>query len=140
MAAHFMASAKVDLVMTGADRIAANGDTANKIGTYGVAVLAGAHGLPFYVVAPTTTIDPSLPDGSGITIEQRRAHEVTSFAGVPVAPEGVSVANPAFDVTPARLITAIVTEQGVARSPFLDDLAGHVASSRARAEHALPGV
>lgn len=140
MAAHFMAAGKVDLVMTGADRIAANGDTANKIGTYGVAVLAGAHGLPFYVVAPTTTIDPSLPDGSGITIEQRRADEITSFAGVPVAPEGVSVANPAFDVTPARLIASIVTEQGVARPPFLDDLAGHVESSRARAEHPRPGA
>lgn len=126
MAAHFMARGRVDLAMVGADRIAANGDTANKIGTYGVAVLAHAHGLPFYVVAPTSTVDLSIPAGSAITIEERSPDEVTTVRGVRVAPEGVSVANPAFDVTPARLITGIVTERGIAHYPFADDLAAHV--------------
>jgi methylthioribose-1-phosphate isomerase len=140
MAAHFMARGQVDLVLTGADRIAANGDTANKIGTYGLAVLADAHRIPLYIAAPTTTIDPGLRDGSEIIIEERRDEEVTSFRGQQVAPSGVSAANPAFDVTPARLIAAIITERGVARPPFVGDLAQHVASSRARAESSVPGV
>lgn len=139
MAAHLMARGQVDLVLTGADRIAGNGDTANKIGTYGLAVLANAHGLPLYIAAPTTTIDPQLHDGSGITIEERREEEVTSFRGRQVAPEGMRAANPAFDVTPARLITAIITERGVARPPFDADLAEHVTSSRARREQRFDG-
>lgn len=140
MAGHFMARGRIDLVLAGADRIAANGDTANKIGTYGIAVLAHAHGLPFYVAAPTTTIDPGITDGGMITIEERRHDEVTSFRGMEVAPRGVTAANPAFDVTPARLISAIVTECGIARPPFHEDLAAHVASSRARAEQPVSGV
>ena len=108
MAAALMARGEVDAVVVGADRIAANGDTANKIGTYGVAVLAREHGIPFYVVAPTSTIDPMLPDGSGIVVEQRDPSEV-----LPKAIDGVEVWNPAFDVTPARFITKIVTERGV---------------------------
>ena len=108
MAASLMAEGAIDAVIVGADRIAANGDTANKIGTYGVAVLAHEHGIPFYVVAPTSTIDQTLADGSGIVIEQRDSSEV-----LPQAIEGVDVWNPAFDVTPARYITKIVTERGV---------------------------
>lgn len=107
MAASLMAKGEVDAVIVGADRIAANGDAANKIGTYGVAVLARHHGVPFYVAAPTSTIDPAIADGSGIPIEERDASEV-----LPVAIEGVDVWNPAFDVTPAGLITRIVTERG----------------------------
>ncbi len=107
MAASLMAKGEVDAVIVGADRIAANGDAANKIGTYGVAVLARHHGIPFYVAAPTSTIDPAIADGSGIPIEERDASEV-----LPVAIEGVDVWNPAFDVTPAGLITRIVTERG----------------------------
>jgi methylthioribose-1-phosphate isomerase len=108
-----MKEGRVHLVVVGADRIAANGDTANKIGTYGVAVLARAHGIPFYVAAPSSTFDLSLPDGTGIPIEQRAAQEVTHGFGRPTAPEGVKVYNPAFDVTPAALITGIITEKGV---------------------------
>ena len=108
MAAALMAQGRVDAVVVGADRIAANGDTANKIGTYGVAVLAHEHGIPFYVVAPTSTIDPVLPDGSGIVVEQRDPSEV-----LPIAIDGVDVWNPAFDVTPSRYITKIVNERGV---------------------------
>jgi methylthioribose-1-phosphate isomerase len=140
MGAHFMARGRVDLVMTGADRIAANGDTANKIGTYGLAVLARAHDLPLYIVAPTTTIDLSLADGSAITIEERSPDEVTSMRGVRVAPAGAAAANPAFDVTPAHLIAGIVTEAGIARPPFTEDLARHVASSGALSEGTAPGV
>jgi len=113
----------VDLVIVGADRIAANGDAANKIGTYALAVLARAHGLPFYVAAPESTIDRSLPAGDDIPIEEREAVEVTTIAGARTAPEGVLAANPAFDVTPAELITAIVTERGVARPPYATSLA-----------------
>lgn len=112
-AAHVMQQGRVQAVVTGADRIAANGDAANKIGTYSVAQLARAHGIPFYVAAPSSTFDLSLPDGSDIPIEQRGAEEVTHFGGTPTAPEGVEVYNPAFDVTPAGLITAIITERGV---------------------------
>src|SRR5207302_9249647 len=100
-------------LVVGADRIAANGDTANKIGTYGVALLARAHGIPFYVAAPSSTFDLSIPDGAAIPIEQRDAREVTHGLGRQTAPEGVAVYNPAFDVTPASLITAIITERGV---------------------------
>jgi methylthioribose-1-phosphate isomerase len=117
-AASLMAAGQIDLVLVGADRIAANGDTANKIGTYGLAVLAREHGLPFYVAAPRSTIDTACPDGAAIPIEERDGREITEPFGVPLAPPGVGVRNPAFDVTPARLITAIVTEVGLARPPF----------------------
>jgi methylthioribose-1-phosphate isomerase len=129
MAAHFMALGRVDMAMVGADRIAANGDTANKIGTYAVAVLCRAHDLPFYVVAPTSTVDLSLRHGSAITIEDRKSSEITTIGGVQIAPDGISVANPAFDVTPAELISGIVTEGGIARSPYVDDLTRHVEGS-----------
>jgi methylthioribose-1-phosphate isomerase len=112
----------IDAVMVGADRIAANGDTANKIGTYTLAVLAKAHGVPFYVAAPSSTIDAALPGGEDIPIEERAAEEVTTVGGARVAAEGVAVANPAFDVTPAELITAIITERGVARPPCAEPL------------------
>ena len=115
MAAQVMKERKVDLVVVGADRIAANGDTANKIGTYGVALLARAHGLPFYVAAPSSTFDLTLADGSAIPIEQRDPREVTHGYGRATAPEGVDVYNPAFDVTPAELIAGIITERGVIR-------------------------
>ena len=112
----------VDLVVVGADRIAANGDTANKIGTYALAVLAKEHGLPFYIAAPTSTIDLSLADGDGIPIEERDPDEVAEVAGRRVAPEGVAVANPAFDVTPHKFVTAIITERGIARAPYATSL------------------
>jgi methylthioribose-1-phosphate isomerase len=115
MAARVMGEGKVGMVVVGADRIAANGDTANKIGTYGVALLAQAHGIPFYVAAPSSTFDLSLPSGEHIPIEQRDPREVTHGFGTSTAPAGVEVYNPAFDVTPARLIAAIITEKGVIR-------------------------
>ncbi len=117
-AASLMGRGEVDLVVTGADRIAANGDTANKIGTYGLAVLARHHGVPFYVAAPYSTIDPSLPTGAQIPIEEREAGEVRRVAGHATAPDGSPVFNPAFDVTPAALISAIITERGVVRPPY----------------------
>ena len=123
MAAHFMRRGGIQAVFVGADRIAANGDTANKIGTYGLAVLARAHGIPLYVVAPRSTVDLAVPDGDAIPIEQRAAAEVTHVRGMMVAPQGVAVANPAFDVTPAGYIAAIVTEAGIARPPFAPALA-----------------
>jgi len=113
-----MKRGEVDLVVTGADRIAANGDTANKIGTYSVAVLARHHGIPFYVAAPSSTIDPAIPSGASIVIEERDASEVRGVAGRQTAPAASPVFNPAFDVTPAELITAIITERGVFRSPY----------------------
>jgi methylthioribose-1-phosphate isomerase len=113
MAAQVMREGRIHLVVTGADRIAANGDTANKIGTYGVAVLAKAHGIPFYVAAPSSTFDLSLPTGAAIPIEQRDAREVTHGLGKQIAPDGVKVYNPAFDVTPAELIRGIITEKGL---------------------------
>src|SRR6202521_3521256 len=113
MAAQVMKEGRVQLVITGADRIAANGDTANKIGTYGVALLARAHGLPFYVAAPSSTFDLSLPTGDAIPIEQRDPREVTHGFGKQTAPDGVRVYNPAFDVTPAGLISGLVTEKGL---------------------------
>ncbi|HKW38043.1 MAG TPA: S-methyl-5-thioribose-1-phosphate isomerase [Burkholderiales bacterium] len=116
-AGHLMSRGQVDLVVVGADRIAANGDLANKIGTYTLSVLAERHGLPFYVAAPLSTIDTSIADGSSIPIEERGAAEVTGYAGVRWAPEGIAVANPAFDVTPAALISALFTEKGVIERP-----------------------
>jgi len=124
MAAHFMGRQQVDVVLVGADRIAANGDTANKVGTYGLAMLAAAHGIPFLVAAPTSTLDAALADGAGVVIEHRHPAEVLSVAGIRVAPAGVPAANPAFDVTPHRYISAIITERGVHRPPFGRSLAG----------------
>jgi methylthioribose-1-phosphate isomerase len=116
-AASLMAAGKVALVVVGADRIAANGDVANKVGTYSLAVLAGHHGVPFYVVAPISTVDLATPTGADISIEERDPSEVTTPLGVRIAPEGVSVANPAFDITPASYVTAIITERGVIGRP-----------------------
>jgi len=118
MAGYFMSRGEVDCVIVGADRVAANGDTANKIGTYALAVLAKENGIPFYVAAPTTTIDLSLSSGDEIPIEQRSQQEVTHIQGIGIAPEGIQAANPAFDVTPHRYITAIITERGIIRAPF----------------------
>lgn len=115
MAAHCMSLGRIDAIVVGADRVAANGDVANKIGTYGLAVLAREHGVPFYVAAPTSTIDMEAKEGADIPIEERPEEEVRSFGGVPVAPEGVRVYNPAFDVTPARFVDALVTESGMVR-------------------------
>ncbi len=115
MAAQVMKEGRVHVVITGADRIAANGDTANKIGTYGIAVLAKAHGIPFYVAAPSSTFDLSLPTGDAIPIEQRDPREITHGLGRAIAPEGVKAYNPAFDVTPASLIAGIITEKGLIR-------------------------
>jgi len=122
MAGHFFQQGQFDAVIVGADRIAANGDTANKIGTYTVAVLANAHGVPFYVAAPLSTVDLETPNGAAIPIEERSAAEVTSIGGVMIAPDDVAVRHPAFDVTPSRLITAIITDAGVVRAPFEEGL------------------
>jgi methylthioribose-1-phosphate isomerase len=127
MAAHLMQRGAIQSVVVGADRIAANGDTANKIGTYGVALAARAHGLPFLVAAPRSTVDLATSEGAAIPIEERAAGEVSHVGGVAVVPEGVPVCNPAFDVTPAALITAIVTDLGVARPPFGESLAALLA-------------
>ena len=118
MAGYFMGRREIDCVIVGADRIAANGYTANKIGTYALAVLANAHGIPFYVAAPTTTIDLSLTSGYQIPIEERSPEEVTHIQGVAIAPEGTQAANPAFDITPHYYITAIITERGIIRKPY----------------------
>ena len=123
MSGSLMQAGEVDVVVVGADRIAANGDTANKIGTYSVAVLARENRVPFFVAAPLSTIDFDCPDGGGIPIEERDPDEVTELFGSRVAPAGVKVRNPAFDVTPARYIEAIITERGIARPPFTDSLA-----------------
>jgi methylthioribose-1-phosphate isomerase len=123
MSGAMMRQGKIGAVVVGADRIAANGDVANKIGTYTVAVLAREHGIPFYVAAPISTVDLATPDGSKIPIEQRSVSEVTQIAGKTIAPEGVMVENPAFDVTPAKYVTAIVTERGIARAPYAESLA-----------------
>jgi methylthioribose-1-phosphate isomerase len=122
MAGHFLRSGRIGCVVVGADRIAANGDVANKIGTYSVAVLAKENGVPFYVAAPVSTFDLTLTCGDAIPIEQRSASEVTHVFGVPIAPENIAVENPAFDVTPARYVTAIVCERGVARPPYEESL------------------
>ncbi|MBM4419042.1 MAG: S-methyl-5-thioribose-1-phosphate isomerase [Chloroflexi bacterium] len=132
-AAHFMKLGRVDVVVVGADRITARGDVANKIGTYGVALAARAHGLPFYVAAPLGTVDFSLTDGDAIPIEERSSDEVTTLGGVRIAPHGIAVENPAFDVTPARFIAGIITERGVALPDFAESL------SRLRAGETLPG-
>ena len=122
MAGHFLKSGRIGCVVVGADRIAANGDVANKVGTYGVAVLAKENGIPFYVAAPISTLDLTLGSGDEIPIEERAAKEVTHMQGVHVAPDGIKVANPAFDVTPNRYVTGIITERGVARNPYTESL------------------
>jgi len=122
MAGHFLKSGRIGCVVVGADRIAANGDVANKVGTYPLAVLAKENVVPFYVAAPVSTLDLTLASGDTIPIEQRSAAEVTHVFGQPVAPEGTAVQNPAFDVTPARYVTAIITEKGVARAPYEESL------------------
>ncbi|HXF38053.1 MAG TPA: S-methyl-5-thioribose-1-phosphate isomerase [Actinomycetota bacterium] len=129
-AASLMRAGEVGAVVVGADRIAANGDVANKVGTYGLAVLARHHDVPFYVAAPTSTIDPATPSGDRIVVEERDPAEVTAPLGIPVAPEGTPARNPAFDVTPAELLTAIVTERGVLRPPFGASLAGALGERR----------
>jgi methylthioribose-1-phosphate isomerase len=126
MAGAAMKQGKIAAVIVGADRIAANGDVANKIGTYTVAVLAKEHGIPFYVAAPISTVDLATPDGNTIPIEQRNPKEVTHIAGKQMVPEGVSIENPAFDVTPAKYVAAIITERGVARAPYEESLRGLV--------------
>ncbi|MGI8992529.1 MAG: S-methyl-5-thioribose-1-phosphate isomerase [Bryobacteraceae bacterium] len=123
MAGHFLRSGRIGCVIVGADRIARNGDVANKIGTYSVAVLAKENGIPFYVAAPVSTLDLSMTSGDRIAIEQRPSREVTHVFGVPVAPAGTAVMNPAFDVTPHRYVSAIVTERGIARAPYTESLA-----------------
>jgi methylthioribose-1-phosphate isomerase len=131
MVGHFLKTGKVGAVVVGADRIAANGDTANKIGTYPMAVMAREHGVPFYVAAPISTLDLSIASGDEIPIEQRPVQEVTHLGGVRMAPRDVAAANPAFDVTPARLIAGIITEQGVARAPYTQSLKRLVAEKTA---------
>jgi len=122
MAGYFMHQNKIDCVIVGADRIAANGDVANKIGTYTLAVLAKENDIPFYVAAPTSTIDLSLPSGDKIPIEERVPDEVTHIQGIRIAPKGINVANPAFDVTPHNYITTIITEKGIIREPYIERL------------------
>jgi methylthioribose-1-phosphate isomerase len=132
MAAHVMKLGQVQAAVVGADRIARNGDSANKIGTYAVAILCKHHGIPFYVAAPTSTVDLGCASGEDIPIEERRADEVTAPQGVRFAAAGIDVFNPAFDVAPASLITAIITEEGVARPPFTADLQRMVAAAQRR--------
>lgn len=122
-AGHFMAKGLVDLVLVGSDRVAANGDLANKIGTYSIAVLAHENGIPFYAALPTSTIDLSIPDGRGIPIEERNPEEVTYCGGERVAPIGIGAANPAFDITPHRYLSGLITERGIVKPPFQENLA-----------------
>jgi len=122
MAGWLMKNGKINLVIVGADRIARNGDTANKIGTYGLSILAKYHGVPFYVAAPTSTLDRCVPSGENIPIEERSAEEVTHLRGKRVAPRGIEAYNPAFDVTPHSLIHGIITEKGIVREPFPKNL------------------
>jgi methylthioribose-1-phosphate isomerase len=129
MAGYFMGQGRIAAVVVGADRIAANGDTANKIGTYSVAILAKEHGIPFYIAAPFNTIDPATPNGAAIPIEQRSAREVTHVHGVQVTPDGIGIQNPAFDVTPAKYIAAIITERGVLRAPYTESIAAMAANA-----------
>jgi len=129
MAGHLMKQGRVDCVVVGSDRIAANGDVANKIGTYTVAVLARQHGIPFYVAAPTSTVDLEAASGDDIPIEERTSDEVVVINGVRIVPEQVSAAYPAFDVTPAEMVTAIITEEGVARAPYEESLAALCAAA-----------
>jgi methylthioribose-1-phosphate isomerase len=129
---HFMSTEKVHACIVGCDRVAANGDVANKIGTYNLAIVARAHGVPFYVAAPTSSIDISTPDGASIVIEERSSEEITGLGGQAVAPDDCSVANPAFDVTPAEYVTAFITELGVVEPPFtttLNELLGSATAS-----------
>ena len=126
-----MAQGRVNLVIVGADRVTANGDVVNKIGTYSLAVLARAHGIPFYVAAPLSTVDPATPSGAEVAIEQRDPREVTHILGTPIAPEGVAVLNPAFDVTPAQFVTALITDKGVVRPPYPEALGRLFALERA---------
>jgi methylthioribose-1-phosphate isomerase len=126
MAGAMMKQGKIGAIVVGADRVAANGDVANKIGTYTIAILAKEHGIPFYVAAPISTVDLATLDGSKIPIEQRNAREVTHIAGRQMVPNGVSIENPAFDVTPAKYVTAIITERGIARAPYEQSLRGLV--------------
>ena len=121
-----MKQGKINAVITGADRIAANGDTANKIGTYSLSILAREHGVPFYIAAPSSTFDLNIKSGAEIPIEQRSAEEVTTFAKTQIAPEGVDAYNPAFDVTPAENITAIITEKGVLHKLNSDTISAHM--------------
>ena len=137
MAGYFMSKGRIQAVIVGADRIAANGDTANKIGTYSVSILAKEHGIPFYVAAPFNTIDAETASGNLIPIEQRSAREVTHVNGVQVTPNGVAIENPAFDVTPARYITAIVTERGVLRAPFGESIRAMANGAPVRPEFAI---
>ena len=137
-AGSLMRNGEVDVVLVGADRVAANGDTANKVGTYPLAVLAARHGIPFYVCAPTSSIDLATADGDGIEIEERSADEVLRIRGVAIAPAGTDVRNPSFDVTPAELITGIVTEEGVIDPPFAAGLAAAVAAAGTRRAAARP--
>jgi methylthioribose-1-phosphate isomerase len=123
MAGYFMRKGRIGCVVVGADRIAANGDVANKVGTYSLGVLAKENGIPFYVAAPVSTLDLSLDSGDRIPIEERAPREVTEVFGVRVAPDGIAVENPAFDITPSRYVTAIVTERGIARAPYEESLA-----------------
>jgi methylthioribose-1-phosphate isomerase len=139
MAGWLMKQGQVHAVITGADRIAANGDTANKIGTYSLSILAQAHGIPFYVAAPSSTFDLTLASGAEIPIEQRSAAEVTEFAGSKVAPDGVGVYNPAFDVTDAQNITAIITESGVIEKPDAVRIAQHFGRCKNAGKSASPG-
>lgn len=129
MAGHFMRTGKIDKIFVGSDRIAANGDVANKIGTYMLAVLANENSIPFYAVAPTSTFDASVPNGDAIVIEERDHIEITQIRGCPVAPSGVTVANPAFDVTPNRYVTGIICEHGLIQPPYDEsinmELKGH---------------
>jgi methylthioribose-1-phosphate isomerase len=129
MAGAMMAQRKIGAVVVGADRIAANGDVANKIGTYSVAILAKEHGIPFYVAAPLSTVDFDCPDGSKIPIEQRNTREVSHIAGKQMVPDGVEIENPAFDVTPAKYVSAIITEKGVARAAYAESLKDFAAES-----------
>lgn len=122
MAAHIMSQGLIDMVIVGTDRVAANGDVANKIGTLGVAILAKHYGIPFYVALPSSTIDLDMPSGAGIPIEEREDHEVTSFGARQTAPEGVKVRNPAFDVTPNELVAGLITEKGIVRAPYTENL------------------
>jgi methylthioribose-1-phosphate isomerase len=122
MAGVMMKQGKIGAIVVGADRIAANGDVANKVGTYTVAILAKEHGIPFYVAAPISTVDLDTPDGGGIPIEQRNVKEVSHIAGKQMTPDGVSIENPAFDVTPAKYVNAIITERGIARAPYEESL------------------
>lgn len=139
MAGHFMQHGKVQKIIVGADRIAANGDVANKIGTYSLAVLAQHHGIPFFVAAPTSTVDLSIASGEEVTIEERSQEEVVRFAGVPIAPEATPAAHPAFDVTPHSLVTAIITETGITQAPFGPALAAALAeASEDREWHGQP--